>query len=122
MKTYRMLIEYKVPNNAGTYYEEKFIQSRSSCGKIADDYLAQDRTNLIRSVEVTPVWLMMTYKELLQQLQQLNEDQLNSDVAVYDEGINEYYQLKVELVFATDQCDVLDVDHPIIRFWWCTQP
>jgi hypothetical protein len=54
MKTYRMLIEYKVPNNAGTYYEEKFIQSRSSCGKIADDYLAQDRTNLIRSVEVTP--------------------------------------------------------------------
>jgi len=59
---------------------------------------------------------MMTYKELLQQLQQLNEDQLNSDVAVYDEGINEYYQLKVELVFATEECDVLDVDHPIIRF------
>jgi len=58
----------------------------------------------------------MTYKELLQQLQQLNEDQLNSDVAVYDEGIDEYYQLNVELVFATDACQVLDVDHPIIRF------
>ncbi len=37
----------------------------------------------------------MTYKELLQQLQQLDEDQLNSDVVIYDEGINEYYQLKV---------------------------
>jgi len=55
MKNYRLLIEYKAPNSAGICYEEKFIQSRSSCGKIADDYLAQDRTNLIRSVEVTPV-------------------------------------------------------------------
>jgi hypothetical protein len=55
MKNYRLLIEYKVPNSAETYYEERFIKSRSSCGKIADDYLAQDRTNLIRSVEVFPV-------------------------------------------------------------------
>jgi hypothetical protein len=58
----------------------------------------------------------MTYKELLQQLQQLDEDQLNSDVVIYDEGINEYYQLKVELVFATERCQVLNLDHPIIRF------
>ena len=59
---------------------------------------------------------MMTYKELLQQLQTLNEEQLNSDVAVYDEGTDEYYQLKVELVFTTDECDVLDANHPVIRF------
>ena len=58
----------------------------------------------------------MTYKELLQQLQQLNEEQLNSDVAIYDEVIDEYYQLTVEFVFATEECQVLDVDHPIIRF------
>ena len=58
----------------------------------------------------------MTYKELLQQLQQLNEDQLNSDVCVYDEGTDEYYQLKVELVYAGQECDVLNLDHPIIRF------
>ena len=58
----------------------------------------------------------MTYKELLQQLQQLDEDQLNSDVVISDEGINEYYQLKVELVFATERCQVLNLDHPIIRF------
>ena len=55
MKTYRMLIEYWVPDEDENLYEEKIIQSRSSCGKIVDDYLAQDRTNLIRSVEVTPV-------------------------------------------------------------------
>ena len=54
MKTYRMLIEYWVPDEDENLYEEKIIQSRYSCGKIADDYLAQDRTNLIRSVEVTP--------------------------------------------------------------------
>jgi hypothetical protein len=58
----------------------------------------------------------MTYKELLNQLQQLNEEQLNQDVAVYDTGTDEHYQLNVELVFATDECQVLDVDHPIIRF------
>ena len=59
---------------------------------------------------------MMTYKELLLQLIDLSPKQLNSHVAVYDEGTDEYYQLKVELVFATDECQVLDVDHPIIRF------
>jgi len=58
----------------------------------------------------------MTYKELLQQLQQLNEEQLNCDVAIYEPCADEYWQDKVELVFATDECQVLDVDHPIIRF------
>ena len=59
---------------------------------------------------------MVTYKELLQQLQQLNEDQLNEDVCVYDTGTDEYYQLNVELVYSTQECDVLNLDHPIIRF------
>ena len=58
----------------------------------------------------------MTYKELLQQLQQLTEEQLNCDVAIYEPCADEYWQDKVELVFATDECQVLDVDHPIIRF------
>lgn len=58
----------------------------------------------------------MTYKQLLQQLQQLSEDQLNEDVCVYDTGTDEYYQLNVELVYSTQECDVLNLDHPIIRF------
>ena len=58
----------------------------------------------------------MTYKDLLLQLQQLSEEQLNQDVAIYVPGVDEYYQDGVELVFATDAQDVLDVDHPIIRF------
>ena len=53
MKNYRLLIEYKVPNTAETYYEESFIQSRYSPAYICDQYVAQD--DLIRSVEVSPV-------------------------------------------------------------------
>ena len=55
MKTYRMLIEYFTPDENENLFEEKIIRSNSSCGKIADDYLAQDRTNLIRSVDVTHI-------------------------------------------------------------------
>jgi len=58
----------------------------------------------------------MTYKELLAELQKLNEEQLNQDVAVYHDHEGEYYQSDVEFVFATDECQVLDVNHPIIRF------
>jgi len=59
----------------------------------------------------------MTYKELLEQLQQLNEEQLKMDVCVWDSyGQDEYYQEDVEFVFATGACDVLDDNHPIIRY------
>ena len=64
MNNYRLLIEYWVPDEDENLYEEKIIQSRSSCGKIVDDYLAQDCTNLIRSVEVTPVWLWNNPKKM----------------------------------------------------------
>jgi hypothetical protein len=58
----------------------------------------------------------MTYKELLAELQKLNEEQLNQDVAIYEPCADEFWQDKVELVFATEECQVLGVNHPIIRF------
>ena len=62
----------------------------------------------------------MTYKELLNQLQSLTEDQLDSVVSIcsVDDDPDEYGYIQhgVELVFATDAQSVLDVDHPIIRF------
>jgi hypothetical protein len=62
----------------------------------------------------------MTYKELLLQLQQLNEKQLDSVVSIcsVDDDPNEYgyMQYGIELVFATDAQSSLDVDHPVIRF------
>ena len=59
---------------------------------------------------------MITYRELLQQLQQFTDEQLDSNVTVYDEGIDEHFGQKVELVFTTEECDTLDPDHPVIRF------
>ena len=94
MKTYRMLIEYWVPDEDENLYEEKIIQSRSSCGKIADDYLAQDRTNLIRSVEVTPVWMMQLSTQSVSKI----ADALKPAVIDYiysDEGFVEYMQTAV---------------------------
>jgi len=58
----------------------------------------------------------MTYKDLLQQLQQLNEEQLNQDLCVYNKWEDQHIQYDVDFVFATEECDVLDIDHPIIRF------
>ena len=57
----------------------------------------------------------MTYKELLAELQKLNEEQLTQDVAIWDEDNDEFYQQDVDLLFV-DETDVLDVNHPIIRF------
>ena len=58
----------------------------------------------------------MTYKELLQQLQQLNEDQLNCDVCLYNKWEDQFIQDDVDLTFADQECDALGLDHPIIRF------
>lgn len=61
---------------------------------------------------------MITYRELLQQLQLLTDRQLDSKVTVYDEAIDEHFVHKVRLVLATEECGTLtlDPDHPVIRF------
>ena len=62
----------------------------------------------------------MTYKELLNQLQSLTEEQLDSVVSIcsVDDDPDEYGYIQhgVELVFATDAQSVLDVYHPVIRY------
>jgi hypothetical protein len=59
----------------------------------------------------------MIYKELLSELQKLNEEQLNQDVCIRDcWGCGAYYHKSVEFVFATDAQDFLDVNHPIIQY------
>ena len=55
MNTYRVLIEYFVPDENENLFKEEIIQSNSSCGRISDNYITKDRTNLIRSVDVTPI-------------------------------------------------------------------
>ena len=62
----------------------------------------------------------MNYRQLLNELQKLTEEQLNQDVCIwntyYGYGQDEFYQQSVEFMFATEECQVLDVNHPIIRF------
>ncbi len=64
----------------------------------------------------------MTYRELLIELLRFSEEQLNSNVCVYDTGWDEHYQLNVQLVFGfrAAETDILDIDYPVIRFWSCT--
>lgn len=55
MTEYRVILEYWVPDEDENLYEERIVRSRSSAGKIADQFLSVDRANQLRSVEVTPI-------------------------------------------------------------------
>ena len=72
-------------------------------------------TNILSAQTIHHI-LIMTYKELLKQLQQLTEEQLNQDVCIYNSWEDQHIQLEVDLAFTTEDCDVLDFNHPVIRF------
>lgn len=55
----------------------------------------------------------MKYADLLIALSVMNDEQLNSDITVYVPEWDEHFE--ANLVFATEENDVLDIDHPIIR-------
>lgn len=56
----------------------------------------------------------MTYKQLLQKLQELSAEQLAMDVTVYDSLNDEFYP-STDLGI-TEGIDVLEDNHPIIKF------
>jgi|LauGreDrversion4_2_1035121.scaffolds.fasta_scaffold461009_1 hypothetical protein len=59
----------------------------------------------------------MTYKELLFELQQLTEEQLNSDVTVFVRGVEEFYPASSSLYFSTEDDEdgqILDAGHPYL--------
>ena len=57
----------------------------------------------------------MKYKELLEQLQRLEPEQLDMDVTVYVSGEDEFYAAVHDYPFEfTDVTDVLDAHHPYI--------
>ena len=53
----------------------------------------------------------MTYRELAQRILEMNEEQLNSDITVYDNN-GEYFRSTLE--FSNKNCDTLDEGHPVI--------
>ena len=57
----------------------------------------------------------MKYKELLQHLQQLNEDQLNMDVFICDYENEEYHLSDIEFGYAPCDSVIFGLDQPIIK-------
>ena len=56
--------------------------------------------NLIQwSEQTSNIMATMTYKELLEELKQLNEEQLNKNVAVYDEHLDAKCLAHNKLIF-----------------------
>lgn len=56
----------------------------------------------------------MTYKELIAELQQLSEEQLNTDVTIFVRGVEEYIPASNAVYFADEEDGVLDPDHPYL--------
>jgi hypothetical protein len=59
--------------------------------------------------------MSLTFRQLAEHIDQMSDEQKDCDVSIYDGDNDEYYCVK-EVVFATEECQVLDVDHPILRF------
>lgn len=56
-----------------------------------------------------------TYSDLLSLLQALTAEQLRQTVTVYCADFDEHYPAQ-DIVTATEECDVLDSGHVVIRF------
>lgn len=56
---------------------------------------------------------MLTYKELLDILNEMPEDDLNKTVTVYKMKSDEYFGV-VHVGITTSQCDVLDENHLLL--------
>ena len=55
----------------------------------------------------------MTYKELKEQIEEMEEEQLNQDVTIFVNSEDEFYPV-TEIDFATMNCVVLDYTHPFL--------
>jgi len=57
----------------------------------------------------------MTYRKLLEIIAKFNEEQLDQDVTIYEPYEMEFYPA-TDVLFADENNDVLDEDHPFIQF------
>lgn len=55
-----------------------------------------------------------TYRDLLERLKKLNDEQLDSDLTVFDSVQKEYYEINM-VISEEPEDDVLDKDHPVIN-------
>ena len=57
----------------------------------------------------------MTYRELIVELQKLDELQLDCDITVYDREEDEFYIAELDFVWG-EHTDVLEKNHPFFSF------
>lgn len=55
---------------------------------------------------------MKTYRELLERLQNLTQEQLSCDITVYDNNSDEFMGLEMKLEISDARTNVLDEGHP----------
>lgn len=55
-----------------------------------------------------------TYRELLNSLLKLSEEQLDCDITSYNEETDEYHAAQLTMIITNDDVDILDKDHPVI--------
>ena len=56
----------------------------------------------------------MTYRELLEELEELDDNRLDDDVAAHLIETDEFYPVHSVCVAVEDECDVLDQGHLIL--------
>ena len=56
----------------------------------------------------------MTYRELLEELEELDDNRLDDDVAVHLTETDEFYPVHSVCVAVENECDVLDQGHLIL--------
>jgi len=56
----------------------------------------------------------MTYRELLEELEELDDSRLDDDVAVHLTETDEFYPVHSVCVAVENECDVLDQGHLIL--------
>ena len=56
----------------------------------------------------------MTYRELLEELEELDDSRLDDDAAIHLTETNEFYPVHSVCVAVENECDVLDQGHLIL--------
>ena len=56
---------------------------------------------------------LSSYKDLIEILKTLSEEDLQQTITVYDEKIDEYYACNIQIL-TVEETDVLDADHKVI--------
>ena len=59
--------------------------------------------------------MSLTFRQLAERIEQMSDEQKDCDVSIYDGDNDESYTVE-DVAFATEECQVLDVGHPILRF------